>query len=159
MSPHFTQNDIDLLALLQADARLSNSELSDRVAMSASSCWRRIKSLEDSGIIDRYAAILDPAKMGLQFDAIVHVQLARHDSDGVQQFLDMVRLRPEIVECTATTGNADYHLRVVCKDVAAYNDFLENVLFKLTCLRSAQTNMVLKRIKSHGVLRPHSGGA
>ena len=157
MSNHLTKNDIDLLAILQDDARLSNSELSERVAMSASSCWRRVKSLEDSGIIARYSAILEPAKMGLQFDAIVHVQLSRHDSDGVQQFLTMVRDRPEIVECTATTGTADYHLRVVCQDVAAYNTFLEHVLFKLTCLRSAQTNMVLKKIKSHGVLSPPVG--
>lgn len=153
MSERVTKKDLDLLTLLQDDARLSNSELSERVAMSASSCWRRIKSLEESGIIERYAAILEPSKMGLRFDAIVHVQLARHDSDEVQQFLDMVRARPEIVECTATTGAADYHLRVICKDVGAYNDFLENVLFKLTCLRSAQTNMVLKKIKSNGALK------
>ena len=154
MSEPLSRNDLRLLACLQQDARLSNSELSEHVAMSASSCWRRVKALEESGVIDRYAAILEPSKMGLQFDAIVHVQLARHDSAGVKQFLDMVLERPEIVECTSTTGAADYHLRIVCKDVAAYAEFLDDVLFKLPCLRSAQTNMVLKKIKSYGVLRP-----
>ncbi len=154
MPEDLSQADLDILAQLQSEARLTNSELAERTAMSTSACWRRVRALEDKGVITRYAAIVEPARMGLHFEAIVHVQLARHDSAGVDQFLQSILERPEVVECTATTGMADYHLRVVCRDVAAYNGFLEEVLFKLPCLRSAQTNMILRKIKSNGQIVP-----
>ncbi|WP_338014574.1 Lrp/AsnC family transcriptional regulator [Rhodophyticola sp. CCM32] len=144
------QRDLLLLHLLQDNARLSNAELADQTAMSTSSCWRRVKALEDQGVISRYTAVIDPPSMGLRFEAIVHIQLNRHDRAGVDLFMETVLQRGEVVDCVATTGTADYHLRVICRDIEAYNSFLEEVLFAMPCLRSAQTNMVLKRIKTNG---------
>lgn len=154
VSTHADRRDADLLTLLQRDARLSNTELADRTAMSASSCWRRVKALEERGVITRYAALVDPARLGLTFEAVVHVELARHDPDAMAGFIAAVERQPEVVECLATTGAADYHLHVICRDIEAYNRFLDTVLFRLPGLRSAQTNVVLKKIKSQGPIVP-----
>jgi DNA-binding Lrp family transcriptional regulator len=121
-----TDQDRRLLRLLQADARISNQELAEKAGMSASACWRRVRSLEEAGIVSRYAAIVDPAKAGLSFSAMVHVTLVRHEVDHVTTFIARVVERPEVLECFSTTGEADYHLHVVCRDKDAYNDFLES---------------------------------
>ncbi|MDN2581166.1 Lrp/AsnC family transcriptional regulator [Aquibium sp. ELW1220] len=139
--------DRRILNALQADSRLSNQQLAEIAGMSASACWRRVKALEDAGIIRRYCAIVDPARIGRTFHAIVHVTLTRHDGRNVETFIAEVRRRPEVLDCHATTGEADYHLRVVCADLAAYNEFLERFLFRLPGVATVRTNLVLKEIK------------
>jgi Lrp/AsnC family leucine-responsive transcriptional regulator len=141
------EQDRRILNALQADSRLSNQELAQRAGMSASACWRRVKALEDAGVIRRYCAIVDPAAVGMGFHALVHVTLTRHDETHVATFIAEVRRRPEVLDCHATTGEADYHLRVVCADLAAYNDFLERFLFRLPGIANVRTNLVLKEIK------------
>lgn len=142
--------DRQLLRLLQQDCRLSNAELAEAAGLSASSCWRRIRTLESAGLISRYGAILSPTKLGLDFHAIVQVKLTRHDRDQLDQFIRDIRARPEVVECFATTGGSDYHLRVLVPDITAYNRFLEEVLFRLPAVESAETNVVLREIKPPG---------
>jgi DNA-binding Lrp family transcriptional regulator len=115
--------------------------------MSTSACWRRVRTLEGAGVIRRYAAIVDPAACGLGFHAIVHVQLARHEESFVEQFVAAIAGRPEVLDCFATTGEADYHLRVLCADLDAYNLFLERFLFRVPGVKSARTNLVLKEVK------------
>lgn len=139
--------DRRLLMLLQADCQKSNAEIAADIGMSSSACWRRIKSLETAGVISGYGARLRPAAVGYGFGAIVHVQLIRHDTAALDDFVQAVASRPEILECFATTGAADYHLRVMSRDIEAYNEFLEAFLFKLPAVRSAQTNVILKVIK------------
>ena len=139
--------DRRLLALLQEDSRRSNADLAEAVGMSTSACWRRVRAFEEAGIITRYGAHVDPAKVGLGFHAIVHVQLTRHDPARLKEFIEAVRGRDEVLDCYATTGQADYHLRVLCPDIAAYNSFLESFLFRLSAVQSAQTNVVLREIK------------
>lgn len=141
------QRDQNLLDLLQKDCRLSNAELADAVNMSASACWRRVRAFEDSGLIDHYGAVLNPQKAGLGFQAIVHIQLTRHDPQKTEEFIRAVGLRDEVVECFALTGRSDYQMRVLCSDLAAYNQFLEDFLFRLSAVESAQTNVVLREIK------------
>jgi DNA-binding Lrp family transcriptional regulator len=145
-----TESDRRILDVLQADARVSNQDLADRSGMSASACWRRVKLLEESGVVSRYAAIIDPSKAGLTFNAIVHVTLSRHEAKHVSTFIARVFDRPEVLECFATTGEADYHLRVLCRDKDAYNLFLDEFLFKLPGVAQIRTNLVLKEIKTHG---------
>ena len=145
-----TDQDRRLLRLLQTDARISNQELAEKAGMSASACWRRVRSLEEAGIVSRYAAIIDPVKAGLSFSAMVHVTLVRHEVDHVTTFIARVVERPEVLECFSTTGEADYHLHVVCRDKDAYNDFLEKFLFRLPGIAHVRTNLVLKDIKVHG---------
>lgn len=139
--------DYKLLQLLQKDCRLSNIELAEQVGMSTSACWRRVRALEDAGIIERYSAVLQPARLGLTFQAIVHIQLMRHDPTALEAFIAAVSTRREVRECYATTGKADYHLHISCADINAYNQFLEEFLFKMPAVQSAQTNVVLKEIK------------
>lgn len=141
------EKDRRILMLLQQNSSLSNSELAQAVSMSTSACWRKTRALEDAGIIERYGAVVNPAKAGLGFQAIVHVQLTRHDPEKVEEFIDAVNHREDVVECFATTGQADFHLRVLCRDLAAFNTFLESFLFKLRAVESAQTNVVLRDIK------------
>ena len=146
------EQDRRILAALQADSRVSNQELADRAGMSASACWRRVKALEEAGIIRRYCAIVDAAAVGMGFHAIVHVSLTRHDHNHVDTFIAEVKRRPEVLDCFATTGEADYHLRIACADLAAYNDFLEGFLFRLPGISNVRTNLVLKDIKQETAL-------
>jgi len=139
--------DRRILTALQKNGRISNQELADASGMSPSACWRRVRSLEAAGIIRRYAALLDEEKAGLSFHAVVHVTLTRHDHSHVDTFIAEVRRRSEVLDCFATTGEADYHLRVVCTDLAAYNRFLEGFLFRLPGIANVRTNLVLKDIK------------
>lgn len=141
-------NDRKLLALLEKDCRLSNAELASAVGMSTSACWRRIRAFEDAGLIEGYGARLRPEKLGLAFHAIVHVQLTRHDPANLKRFIEAVTAREEIRMCFATTGTADYHMRVRCTDIEAYNRFLEEFLFTLPAVSSAQTNVILRDLKS-----------
>lgn len=145
--------DRRLLRILQRDGRISNQDLAEQAGMSASACWRRVRSLEESGIVRGYAAEVEPAAAGLRFHAIVHVQLARHQQTAVGPFVDAVARRPEVLDCFATTGEADYHLRVLCADLDAYNEFLEHFLFRLPGLQSARTSLVLKQVK-HAIALP-----
>lgn len=142
-----SETDLKLLAVLQKDCRLSNSDLAERVGMSTSACWRRVRALEEAGVIERYAAQVNPRKIGLEFQALVHVQLTRHAPDKIVDFIRAVEASPEVKECYATTGQADYHLRVLSRDIEAYNRFLESFLFRLPAVSSAQTNVVLRTIK------------
>ncbi|MBT2132446.1 Lrp/AsnC family transcriptional regulator [Aliiroseovarius lamellibrachiae] len=141
--------DWQLLTLLQKDCRISNAGLAEAAGLSASSCWRRVRALEEAGLVQRYAAVLDPARVGMGFQAMVHVQLTRHDPEKLAEFIRVIETRPEVVECYATTGQADYHLRVIVSDLEAYNRFLEEVLFRLPAVASAQTNVILRSVKSY----------
>lgn len=145
--------DLRILALLQADCRVSNADLADAVGMSASALWRRVRALEEAGVIERYGAAVNPEAMGLGFHAIVHVQLTRHERGKLAEFIQAVERRPEVQDCFATTGQSDYHLRVLCRDLDAYNRFLEDFLFRLPAVDSAQTNVVLRTIKRSGPVR------
>lgn len=146
------QRDLRILDLLQRDCRISNADLAAAVGMSASALWRRVRALEESGVIERYGATVSPARMGLHFEAIVHVRLRRHDPERIVEFIRAVEGRREVRECYATTGQADYHLRVLCPDLDAYNRFLEDFMFRQPAVDSAQTNVVLRTIKRAGLV-------
>lgn len=141
------ERDRSLVRALQRDSRISNADLADIAGMSVSACWRRVKALEEAGVIRRYAAVVDPERIGLGFQALTHVELMRHDPDNVASFIRAVEARREVQECWATTGQADYTMRVVVADIAAYNRFLEEFLFRQPAVRAAQTNVVLRDVK------------
>lgn len=146
------ERDRAILRLLQQDCRLSNAELAEKMGMSPSACWRRVRALEEAGVIERYRADVSAAAAGLGFQAIVHVQLTRHNPQHLNEFIAAIAHRAEVLECYATTGQADYHLRVLCRDIAEYNRFLEGFLFRLPAVDSAQTNVVLREIKRSSIL-------
>jgi len=136
-----------LLLQLQQDSRQSNQLLADSVGMSTSACWRRVAALETSAVIVRYTALVDREKAGFAMSAILHVSLDRHDEQVVSQFVLRVQKRREVLECFATTGDADFHLRVVVADMAAYNRFLDEFMFRIPGVRHVRTNVILKEIK------------
>ena len=136
-----------LLQLLQQDSRQSNQQLAESVGMSPSACWRRVAALETSGVIARSTALVDREKAGFAMSAILHVSLDRHDEQVVSQFVLRVQRRPEVLECFATTGDADFHLKVVVADMAAYNRFLDEFMFRIPGVRHVRTNVILKEIK------------
>ena len=144
--------DRRILAELQKDARLTMQELGERAGMSSSACWRRVKGLEAAGIIDRYAAVVDTRKAGFAFAAIVHVSLARHEQANVERFVKEVLRHPEVLECFATSGEADFHLRGVVEDIDAYNAFLDDFIFRIPGVSQVRSNIVLKEIKSDTAL-------
>ncbi|MFC4667302.1 Lrp/AsnC family transcriptional regulator [Seohaeicola nanhaiensis] len=146
--PDLDPVDAEILRHLRRDSRMSNADLAERVGLSPSSCWRRVRALEEGGVIKRYSVVLDGEKIGQAFQAIVHVQLTRHDPQNVEGFIRAVQGKEEVRDCFATTGQSDYHLFVSCADLNAYNRFLEGFLFRLPAVASAQTNMVLRTIKA-----------
>ncbi|WP_407177086.1 Lrp/AsnC family transcriptional regulator [Bradyrhizobium sp. STM 3562] len=147
------EQDQRILAELQKDGRATNQQLADAVGMSTSACWRRVRALEEAGVIRGYSALIDREQAGFATSAILHVSLERHDAKFVDEFVAQVSRRSEVLECFATTGDADYHLRVVVRDMKAYNDFLDTFMFRLPGIRYVRTNMILKEIKT-GVALP-----
>jgi len=146
------KKDRRILAELQLDSRLTMQELAERVGMSTSSCWRRVKSLEDNGVIDRYAVIANTRKAGFGLSSMVHVSLARHEEKHVDNFIREVLRHPEVLQCFATSGEADFHLRVVVEDIDAYNAFLDSFIFRLPGVSQVRSNIILKEIKADTAL-------
>jgi len=141
------EKDRSLLHELQKDSRLTMQELAERVGMSSSACWRRVRNLEESGVIDRYAALVNPRKAGFSLSSMTLVSLARHEEKNVEKFVREVMRHPEVLECFATSGEADFHLRVVVEDMDAYNAFLDDFIFRLPGVSQVRSNIVLKEIK------------
>ncbi|MCZ0738529.1 Lrp/AsnC family transcriptional regulator [Phreatobacter sp. AB_2022a] len=144
--------DERILHHLQRDARATNQQLAETVGMSASACWRRVRGLEEAGVVQRYTALVDRERAGFAMSAIIHVSLERHDATFVEQFVSRVKARPDVLECFATTGDADYHLRVVARDMEAYNRFLDEFMFRLPGIRHVRSNVILKEIKTEVAL-------
>ena len=141
------RQDRAILRELQQDSRLTMQELAAKVGMSSSACWRRIRTLEADGIIDRFAVIVNPRKAGFTLSSMTLVSLARHEQKIVDNFVKAVQQHPEILECFATSGEADYHLRVVVEDMEAYNRFLDDFILKLPGVLQVRSNIILKEIK------------
>lgn len=140
--------DRRILSLLQNDSRLTLQQLAERTGISASACWRRVKAMEDAEVIQRYAVVVDARKAGFGLSSMVHVSLARHEQKNVDNFIREVRRHPEVLECFATSGEADFHLRVVVEDIDTYNTFLDDFIFKLPGVSQVRSNIVLKEIKA-----------
>lgn len=143
--------DRKILKLLFSDSRMPNTEIAEQVGMSQSACWRRIKAFEETGVISRYAVVVDEDRVGLNFRAMVMVTLSRHDPESGSKFEKAMEDCDAVVGCFATTGREDYSMHVVCEDIKAYNEFLDKFLFKLGTVESVQTNVILRDIKRRGL--------
>lgn len=144
--------DVKILAVLQGNARISNHDLAEQIGLSPSPCWRRVKRLEDEGIIDRYAALLRPEAVGLHITAYAHVMLENHHSETVRAFDDAIATQENVLECCSTSGGYDYLLKVIAPSMAAYEKFLSTFLLVLPPVRSVSTSFVLKQKKSTTML-------
>jgi DNA-binding Lrp family transcriptional regulator len=135
--------DRKILTLLQTQGRLTNKELAEAVMLSPSPCWRRVQRLETSGIIQGYRAVLDQEKLGLTITAFAHVTLDNHHSDTVAAFDRAILQWPEVLECHATSGDSDYLLKIVTRDMPAYNRFLSEKLLTLPAIRAINSSFSL----------------
>lgn len=141
--------DLKILAALQADARISNQELADRIGLSPSPCSRRVKQLEEAGYIVRQVALLDPQKLGLTLTAFVMIGMDRHTPDRFANFEEAVRKCPEVMSCSLVTGmDADYQLRVVVQDMDHYQQFLLGTLTRIEGVSSVRSSFVLNQVLS-----------
>lgn len=142
-----------LLWELQHSGRQTVQELSDKIGLSTAPCWRRIKELEDSGVIRGYVALVDRRKVGLSACLLTHVSLDRHSDTVVEDFERAVKETPEILECYVTTGDADYLLKIIVEDTEAYDRFLHRFMFKVKGIRQMKTSVALREVKIETRLR------
>lgn len=138
--------DIAILNALQRDGRLSNQALAEQVNLSTSPCWRRVKRLEEEGFIVGYSALLNPAKIGLQALAYIHISLMNHTPATLETFRLFVADNPEVLECASVTGSYDYVLKVIEKDTLALRQFLMDKLLALGIIRETNTEIVLQQL-------------
>ena len=144
--------DLRLLEALQKDAQVKSEALSAKLGLSPSQIGRRRQRLEASGLIEGYRARLSPAKLGLDVQAFVSVQMATHAPDKVKTFTRTLGLRPEIVSIWTLTGEADYLLRVFCADLAALNTLVHDVLLPHPAVARVQSQIVMDQLKADGPL-------
>ena len=142
-----SRTDRRLLAELQRDTTRNQSELAEIVGMSRTSCWRRIRDFEEAGIIERQVALLNPKKVGFTIEVLLLVAMTEHSDENRQNFERHVSLLPEVMECFSVSGERDYLLQVVAKDMDSYNDFLNREVLSHPTVRSASSTFVLRRVK------------
>ncbi len=136
--------DAKILDLIQRDAGLSVAEVADRVGLSSSPCWRRIKRLEEQGAITRRVTLLDRERLGLGFEVVASVKLSLPSRDNLEAFEKALDGWPEVVECMTVTGAVDFVIRVVTTDMKAYDDFLRDKLLSLGLVSDVQSRIVVK---------------
>ena len=147
MKPSLDRFDLLILAALQVDARKSLAEIAAQVGLSPSPTWRRIKAMEDAGVIERQVAILNPQSLGLLAVAYVHVSLVDHSAPALARFASFVQDEDRIVECATVTGEADYLLKVMARDPEDLDAFLMQHPLATGLVCSSSTSFVLRRIK------------
>ena len=154
--------DAKILDLIQHDAGLSVAEIAERVGLSSSPCWRRIKRLEDDGVIQRRVTILDREKLGLDFEVYCTVKLSLPTKENLETFEQSVKRWPEVVQCATVTGAADYELRIVTRDMHAFDDFLRDKILSLGLVSNIESRIVIRAVKNStavplGLISPYVG--
>lgn len=144
--------DLALLTELQRDGHITNSALGQKVHLSTSQISRRVQRLEETGVIERYTAVLDPSVVGLGVISLTSVTLDRQGETRSEEFEKAVLTMPEIMDCFSITGEADYILRIVVPDLAAFSEFMMVSLLRLPGVTNVKSNIVMKHIKHAHVL-------
>ncbi|MBT2326544.1 Lrp/AsnC family transcriptional regulator [Variovorax paradoxus] len=137
-----------ILFELQRDARQTVQQIAKAVGLSATPCWRRIKEMEEAGVIRRYTVVVDAEKVGLHISAVTEVNIDRHSEAQVRAFEEAVAASPHIVRCVAATGQADYILTVLVPDIKHYEQFLHATLFQLSGVTHVRSAIVLREVKA-----------
>jgi Lrp/AsnC family transcriptional regulator, leucine-responsive regulatory protein len=145
-----TLDEIDkkIIAALQAEGRLPIVDLAERVGLSATPCQRRVKRLEEEGLIMRYAALVAPAAMGFGLQALVEVTLEDHSEKTVEAFEAAIRARAEVVACYAVTGDMDFLLHVFAPDLNSFSDFALKALLRMPGVKGTRSSFIMQAIKS-----------
>lgn len=141
-----------IIATLQSDGRITLQDLADKVGLSPTPCARRLRILEDEGVIKGYTAIVDQSKIGLPVSAFASIKLERQREEYLDRFAQAISKWPEVVDCYLMTGQYDYLMRIVVTDLAAYETFLKNKLTRLEGVASIETSFALGQTKRSEVL-------
>ncbi|WP_339915529.1 Lrp/AsnC family transcriptional regulator [uncultured Brevundimonas sp.] len=152
--------DARILDILQQDAGLSVADIAERVGLSASPCWRRIKRLEDSGLIRKRVTLLNAAMLGLDFEVYAIVKLSLPSRENLDVFEAAVGAWPEVVQCATITGREDYVLRIITSDMHAFDRFLREKLLSLGIVSDCESHIVTRGVKDItalplGLVTPH----
>ncbi len=139
--------DIRILRLIQEDAGLSVAEIADQVGLSSSPCWRRIKRLEEQGVIEKRVTLLSRAALGLNFEVVASVKLQLPSRENLEKFEAAIAEWPEVIECMTVTGAVDYVIRVLTTDMLAYDDFLRDKLLSLGMVSDVQSRIIMRVAK------------
>lgn len=139
--------DRKILRALQQDARLTTAQLADRVGLSTTPCWNRLKRLETQGYIDGYVALLNQDKLGLPETVIIEVTLDRHDEEVLERFGQLLTDLPEVIEAYLTTGDYDYVVKVAVESTAGYERFLREKLYRIPGIRHSRSSFALRCLK------------
>ena len=140
--------DRKIIDALQAEGRLPIVDLADKVGLSPTPCQRRVKRLEEEGLIVRYAALVSPEAMGFGLQALVEVTLEDHSEKTVEAFEAAIRARPEVVACYAVTGDMDFLLHVFATDLASFSDFALKALLRMPGVKGTRSSFIMQAIKS-----------
>ena len=147
MQVDLDRGDLRILDLIQKHGDLSAAELAERLGMTASTCWRRMTRLTELGVIQRRVALLDREKLGINVLVFSHVKLSGHGRDALLKFEQAVREHPEILECYTLMGETDFLLRIVCRDIKAYEAFFLDHLSRFPGVQSVHSSIALSVIK------------
>jgi Lrp/AsnC family leucine-responsive transcriptional regulator len=139
--------DRKILSQLQNDSRTTMAELADKVGLSISPCHRRVKLLEERGVITRYMALVDQKSLGLHVSVFISIKLQRQKEEDLDRFAKAISKWDEVLECYLMTGNRDYLLRVVAADLSSYEAFLKNKLTRLDGIASIESSFALSQVK------------
>ena len=141
--------DQHILDVLQEDGRINNQDLADRIGLSPSPCLRRVRALEESGLIEGYRALVNAKKLGLSLMALIHISMDKHTPESFANFESEVTVLPEVLECLLITGqDADYQLKVVVRDMDHYQSLLLNRLTRIEGVTGVHSSFVLRRVVS-----------
>ncbi len=139
--------DRRILEVLQEQGRISNQELAERIGLSPSPCLRRVRTLEESGLITGYRAVLDARRLGLSLLALIHISMDRHTPERFAAFEERVRALPEVLECLLITGqDADYQLKVIVRDMDAYQALLLDKITRIEGVSGVHSSFVMRRV-------------
>ena len=139
--------DLKIMRALQNNARISNQALADKVGLSPSPCWNRVKRLEREGVIKSYVTKFDPSKLGLPDTAIIEVIMERHDDQVFVNFEKEIRLIPEVLEVYLVTGEYDYFIKVAVTGTRGYDKFMRQTLLKVPGIRHTRSSLILSSVK------------
>jgi Lrp/AsnC family transcriptional regulator len=140
--------DMRILELIQEDAALSVAEIAEQVGLSSSPCWRRIKRMEEAGIVRGRVTLLDREKLGIGFEVYATLKLSLPTKDNLEAFEAAVRQWPEVVQCATVTGGEDYVLRIITRDMHAFDDFLRDKILSLGLVSNIQSRIVMRTVKN-----------
>ena len=150
--------DYRILSEVQFNARISNVQLAERVGLSPSPCWNRLRNLETEGVIEKYVTIFNHNALGMPDTVIVEVRLDRHDDDTLKKFEEVLTKSPEVVEAYLVTGEYDYYIKVAAAGTAGYEQFLREHLYKIPGISHSRSSFTLRCLKRTFSVQPSLQG-